>query len=185
MGFLVFFSGEFRNRRGRNEVDIFCHPLQKVVLILLISSIVSHHEVSEEENPPHVVIRGWQVKLVSNQLVSICTCNKANIELSINMASARRQVPPGDSKCLLCLGGLNNPVVLRCDHWLCKSCVQSSWEMTKSLKCPVCLRGTSCKVSLQNVSSKMSGSGLLLGSTEGTMVSACLSRLFLIAFKSS
>lgn len=97
------------------------------------------------------------------------------------MASVRRIIPPGDSICLFCLGCLNNSVDLRCSHRLCKSCVQSYWEMMQSLKCPVCLRETLCKVSLQNVSSELSGSNngnLLLRNTEGKMVSAYLSRLF-------
>lgn len=92
----------------------------------------------------------------------------------------RRIIPSGDNICLFCLGCLNNPVVLRCYHRLCKSCVQSYWEITQSLKCPVCLRETLCKVSLQNVSSEISGSNsgnLILGNTESKMVSLCLSRL--------
>lgn len=97
-----------------------------------------------------------------------------------DMGRVRRRIPPGDNICFFCLGCLKNPVVLRCSHRLCKSCVQSYWEMTQSLKCPVCLREMLCKVSLEHVSTEMSVSNsgdLHMGDAEGEMVSAYLSWL--------
>ncbi|KAF5900940.1 nuclear factor 7, ovary-like, partial [Clarias magur] len=71
---------------------------------------------------------------------------------------ARGRAPPEDSRCFVCSGCLNNPVVLRCNHRLCWSCVQSYWERTHSLKCPVCLEEKLCKVSLENDRTQMPGS---------------------------
>nr|XP_055059105.1 E3 ubiquitin-protein ligase TRIM39-like [Misgurnus anguillicaudatus] len=51
--------------------------------------------------------------------------------------------------CYLCCSSLENSVVLKCCHSLCKSCLQSYWEFNKTLDCPVCLRGARCSVILQ------------------------------------
>lgn len=90
---------------------------------------------------------------------------------------ARGQAPPEDSRCSVCLGCLNNPVVLRCNHRLCWSCVQSYWKRTRALKCPVCLEETLCRVTLQNVRAEMSGSksgNVFMEKTGDKTVSACL-----------
>lgn len=97
------------------------------------------------------------------------------------MASIQRQIPLGDNICLFCLRCLSNPVDLRCYHRLCKNCVQSYWEKTQSMKCPVCFKEILCKVSLQNPGNpEMSGSicgNLLLRNKQGEMVSVYLSWL--------
>lgn len=61
-------------------------------------------------------------------------------------------VPVTDSVCYLCTSPLKDSVVLRCCHSLCKNCLQSYWELNKSLKCPVCLRDTHCSVLLHHLS---------------------------------
>uniref|UniRef100_A0A8C1TIG8 Si:ch211-119o8.6 n=1 Tax=Cyprinus carpio TaxID=7962 RepID=A0A8C1TIG8_CYPCA len=47
---------------------------------------------------------------------------------------------------------LKDSVVLRCCHSLCKNCLQSYWELNKSLEYPVCLRETYCSVLLHHLS---------------------------------
>lgn len=67
-----------------------------------------------------------------------------------NMA-ATSPITVTDSVCYLCTS-LKDSIVLRCCHSLCKSCLQSYWELNKSLECPVCLRETHCSVLLHHLS---------------------------------
>jgi len=67
-----------------------------------------------------------------------------------NMA-ATSPISVRDSVCYLCTS-LKDSVVLRCSHSLCRSCLQSYWELNKSLECPVCLRETHCSVLLHHLS---------------------------------
>ncbi|KTG38920.1 hypothetical protein cypCar_00006650, partial [Cyprinus carpio] len=61
-------------------------------------------------------------------------------------------LPVTDSVCYLCTSFLQDRVVLRCCHSLCKICLQSYWELNKSLECPVCLKETHCSVLLHHLS---------------------------------
>ncbi|KAF5900941.1 nuclear factor 7, ovary-like, partial [Clarias magur] len=117
----------------------------------------SHHRRNEESLMPMLDEEGKQVNL----WVVTCLQEKfciTNIFPPFCKNMARGRAPPEDSRCLVCLGCLNNPVVLRCNHRQCWSCVQSYWERTHSLKCPVCLEETMCKVSLENGRTEMPGS---------------------------
>ncbi len=98
-----------------------------------------------------------------------------------NMA-ASMPFPVTDSVCFLCTSSLKDSVVLRCCHSLCKKCVQSYWELNKSLECPVCLRETHCSVLLHRLSiSRFASEGessqdrnfkpLHVGNAESEMVS--------------
>ncbi|KAL6489995.1 hypothetical protein MHYP_G00003400 [Metynnis hypsauchen] len=71
----------------------------------------------------------------------------------------RQSFPLEDSICALCEDYLTAPVVLRCCHRLCKSCLCCYWELTGSLRCPVCLREPSCEVLLHSLGSKPGSNG--------------------------
>ncbi|KAL7876454.1 hypothetical protein AOLI_G00114170 [Acnodon oligacanthus] len=71
----------------------------------------------------------------------------------------RQSVPVEDSICALCEDYLTVPVILRCCHRLCKSCLHCYWELTGSLRCPVCLREPSCEVLLHSLGSKPGSDG--------------------------
>jgi hypothetical protein len=48
-------------------------------------------------------------------------------------------VPPLESPCPICLGGLSNPAVTECGHWFCKSCISRCIASEKSgAACPMC-----------------------------------------------
>lgn len=89
--------------------------------------------------------------LKNNQLNHLITCNCSPWLNCDNMA-ANLPFPVTDSVCYLCTSSLKDSVVLRCCHSLCKICVQSYWELNKSLECPVCLRETHCSVLLHHLS---------------------------------
>uniref|UniRef100_A0A8C9R8L5 Tripartite motif-containing protein 35-like n=1 Tax=Scleropages formosus TaxID=113540 RepID=A0A8C9R8L5_SCLFO len=45
--------------------------------------------------------------------------------------------------CSVCCEIFKDPVVLRCSHSFCRSCVQQYWEQKNSRECPVCRRRSS------------------------------------------
>lgn len=48
------------------------------------------------------------------------------------------QPPPRDLFCSVCLCVFRTPVMLRCGHSFCRTCVQQTWAGKASRKCPLC-----------------------------------------------
>ncbi|KAG9330832.1 hypothetical protein JZ751_021936, partial [Albula glossodonta] len=65
-------------------------------------------------------------------------------------------LPEEDLTCSVCFDIFKDPVVLKCSHSFCKTCLQRCWEQTGSRECPVCRRKSSeesppCNRALKNL----------------------------------
>ncbi|KAG9330830.1 hypothetical protein JZ751_021934, partial [Albula glossodonta] len=70
-------------------------------------------------------------------------------------------LPEEDLTCPVCFDIFKDPVVLKCSHSFCKTCLQKYWEQTGSQECPVCRRKSSeesppCNRALKNLCESLS-----------------------------
>ncbi|XP_051960264.1 interferon-inducible GTPase 5-like [Xyrauchen texanus] len=59
-----------------------------------------------------------------------------------------------DFSCPVCCDIFENPVVLSCNHNVCKKCIQKFWESKESKECPVCRRRSSMDLLPPNLALK-------------------------------
>ncbi|XP_017537045.2 tripartite motif-containing protein 35-like [Pygocentrus nattereri] len=69
--------------------------------------------------------------------------------------AARNPLAEEDFSCPVCCDIFRDPVVLRCSHSVCKTCLQKFWETKGSRECPVCRRSSKddppCNLILKNL----------------------------------
>ncbi|KAI1888773.1 hypothetical protein AGOR_G00172170 [Albula goreensis] len=63
-------------------------------------------------------------------------------------------LPEEDLTCPVCFDIFKDPVVLKCSHSFCKTCLQKYWEQTGSRVCPVCRRKSSMEFPPRNLALK-------------------------------